>query len=198
MRRVTLLLALTMIVTGCGDSTKSGGGTSGAGGPKDAVKKAAEAMKAGDAAALKDCYIHNAEGARLLEAMAASGKVGAAFCEKMQAAYGKDAVPETMMSVPLRMLTDFDKANLYGGQDGKASVIYNDPFLPLNVREVDGVWKILGPPADATAEDVDRYVRLNGPMQKGMESVLADIGKEGVTKDEIMKRVGEVMAKEMN
>ena len=74
MKRTTLLLTLAVIFTGCGPAEENSGtgGSTGAG-PKDTVRKAAEAIKAGDAATLKNLYIHTADGGRTFPKMKECG-----------------------------------------------------------------------------------------------------------------------------
>ncbi len=193
MKRITLMLilaSLAMVTVGCGGA--GAGGT-----PQETLANIAAAFRAGDSAAMLGCYKTNEEGKRAMEAMVPVAKVMIAFSEKMEAAYGEKAGKVFGGSGPRNMAENLSKAEIKIDGDTATAKVSGERKL-MNLVKENGVWLVIDEDlAKMSKEKVDAMLKQVVPMRAALESVMGEIGKDGVTQEDIMQKMEEAMEEAM-
>ncbi len=193
MKRTGLLLALMMVVVTLGAADTLAAGKT----PQETLAKVAAAFKSGDAAAMTSCYKTNEQSARAMKAMVPVAKVMIDFSEKMEAAYGKEAANVFGGSGPRNMAENVAKATVKIDGDKAVATIPGER-KPVNMVKENGVWLVVDKTmSEMTKEQVDMMLKQVVPMRVALESVMGEIGKEGVTQQDIMQKMTTAMQKAM-
>ncbi len=193
MKRITLMLvlaSLAMVTVGCGGA---GAGAT----PEETLANVAAAFRSGDSAAMLSCYKTNDQGKRAMEAMVPVAKVMIEFSEKMEAAYGEEAGKVFGNNGPKNMADNLAKAKITIDGD-KATAQVAGERKPMNMVKENGVWLVVDEDmATASKAKVDAMLKEVVPMKKALESIMSEIGKEGVTMEDIMQKLENAMKEAM-
>ncbi len=181
---VVLVVAMTMV--GCG-----GGKTSGMPGagktPEETIINMAAAAKAGDAGALKSCYKTNEYGEKAIELLAAMGKISTAFKEKMERAYGKEAAA-VFREGPWAL--DVTPEGLATKIDGNTATVCVQRRQNFSLVKEGGVWLIADEEIQTmTDKKLEKGRVFVTAVQNAMKGVFEEIGKEGVTPEDIQTKL---------
>ncbi len=196
MKRTGLLLALMMVVVGCGsggDPAQPGADGTAAGAastPQELLAAMTKSMETFDVPTYVSCFKVNADGKRvLLEEMAAM-KVTEEFAEKLATAYGKSGaelfgsdrlatVVSQIRSATVRVTGDTAVAEFPDGKD------------TIKMAKADGGWLIVDDRyAAAAKQSADKEIKETASLRKAMELVLPEVGKSGVGLQTIIDKLG--------
>ena len=208
MKQVTLLLAVAMIVVGCGGGTGgTASGLPGAGAtPKDTLKSMVASIQSGDSARFVDCFKANDDAKRVLVELVSFAKTSLDFGKKIEATYGKEAAAKfNQGDTDFTTLVDnAEKAEVKIDGD-KAVLTIPDNDKPMTMVKDGAVWRLEEKGmSDMKPEQADMALKMFGPMKTAMENAMSKIGAEGETPETIkaamdaeMKKAAMEMMKEV-
>ncbi len=170
--------------------------------PKGTLNNLTEAMKAGDAKRLAACFAGPAEEKKVIVIQLETMCVMYQFSEAMEKAYGKEAVKRGMMGgakdalkqlQTARVAVEGDTAKVFMTREGRPE--RTRPEMTMN--KIDGLWYIENPMKrdghQMPKQMMERQEKMIAAMKAAVKGILPEIGKKGVTAEQINKKLEAAM-----
>ncbi len=173
-----------------------------AGTPKGTLANLAEAMKAGDTKRLAACFAGTAEEKKTIVMQLETMCLMYKFSEAMEKEYGKEALKRGMMGdvkdalkqlQTARVETEGDTAKVFMTREGRPERERPE----MTMTKTNGLWYIENPMKEQGRQMPKQMIEQQEKMIKAMKAAVAgimpEIGKEGVTAEEINKKLKAAM-----
>ncbi len=191
---LVLLLASLSMLAGCGGKPAAGKT------PQETLKNWVEAIETGDGDRLARCYQDKGMTRALMRGMAPQCKARVEYLRKVEAAYGdavSESAPDSLEGEWIRCKNAPKAKIVITGETAIAK--FPDAHWPMGFQKENGRWLI-----QSTSKGIETREELEDVLLRfecvtlGIESVMADIGKPGVSRKDLVLRMLVVVRRELH